>query len=157
MLTRHVLTGQIPPPSSSPLSWTTIVQSIISIQVTCERLWPRNKFSLYVNCDLDLGDMTWSESHDTIVFNIIQIKHDSKELWVWHRFRLCVYFDPDLRNMTLDQCHDTPLGLWQQLCEILSRSNMTVKSYGPDTDFEICVHSDLDLGDMNLGQGHDTP
>ena len=34
-----------------------------------------------MNCDLDLGDMTRSESHNTIVFNIIQIKHDSKELY----------------------------------------------------------------------------
>ena len=37
--------------------------------------------------------------------------------------------------MTLDQGHDTTLGYGQQLCEILSRSNMVVRSYGPDTDF----------------------
>ena len=37
--------------------------------------------------------------------------------------------------MTLGQGHDTPLGNGQQLCEILSRSNLAVRSYGPDTDF----------------------
>ena len=31
--------------------------------------------------------------------------------------------------------HDPSLSHGQQLCEILSRSNMTVKSYGPDIDF----------------------
>ena len=36
--------------------------------------------------------------------------------------------------MTLGQGHDTPLAHGQQLCEI-SRSNMAVRSYGPDTDF----------------------
>ena len=84
--------------------------------------------------------------------------------------------------MTLGQGHDTPLGHGQQLSEILSRSNLAVRSYGPDTDFQyvctvtltleigqgstklwpehgfpVCVHCDLDLGDMTLGQGHDTP
>ena len=37
--------------------------------------------------------------------------------------------------MTLGKGHDTPLGHGQQLCEILSRSNMVVRSYGPDTGF----------------------
>ena len=37
--------------------------------------------------------------------------------------------------MTLSQVHDTSLGHGQQLCEILSRSNLAVKSYVPDTDF----------------------
>ena len=45
---------------------------------------------------------------------------------VWTRFRICV---------TLGQGHDTPLGHGQQLCEILSRSKLTVRSYGSDTDF----------------------
>ena len=57
--------------------------------------------------------------------------------------------------MTLGQGHDKPLGHGQQFCEILSRSNLAVRSYGPDTDFEY-VHYDLDLGDMTLGQDHDT-
>ena len=38
--------------------------------------------------------------------------------------------------MTLGgQGHDTPLSSVQQLCEILSRSNFAVRSYGLDTDF----------------------
>ena len=34
--------------------------------------------------------------------------------------------------MTFGQGHDTPLA-HEQLCVIISRSNMAVKSYGPDT------------------------
>ena len=37
--------------------------------------------------------------------------------------------------MTLDQGHDAPLSPGQQLCVILSRSNLAVRSYGPDTDY----------------------
>ena len=50
-------------------------------------------------------------------------------LWPWH----WMY---DLRSRS-----DTLLGHGQQLCEIiLSRSNMTVRSYGPDTDFRyVCT------------------
>ena len=43
-----------------------------------------------------------------------------------------------------------------RLCDILSRSKLTVRSYGSDTDFGY-VHCDLDLGDMTFGQGHNTP
>ena len=53
---------------------------------------------------------------------------------------LCVPFDLDLGGMTLSQSQDTPLGQGQQLCEILSRSNMAVRSFGPDTDFGyVCI------------------
>ena len=38
------------------------------------------------------------------------------------------------RRCDLFQGHDTPLGHGQQLCEILSRSNVAVRSYGPDGD-----------------------
>ena len=37
--------------------------------------------------------------------------------------------------MTLGRGHDTSSGHGQQLSEILFRSNKTVESYGPDTDF----------------------
>ena len=40
-----------------------------------------------------------------------------------------------LGNMTLGQDHGTSLGHGQQLCEISSRSNLAVRSYGPGTDF----------------------
>ena len=58
----------------------------------------------------------------------------------------------DLGDMTLDQGHDTLLSHGQQLWEILSRSNMAVRSYGPDSDFRyVCSVT------LTLGQGHDTP
>ena len=57
----------------------------------------------------------------------------AEELWPGHRFWVCVHCD--LGGMILGQGQDTPLGHGQQWCEILSRSNMAVKSYGPDTDF----------------------
>ena len=57
--------------------------------------------------------------------------------------------------MTLAQGNETPLAYGQQLCEILSRSNMAVRSYGLDTDFWYVFNFDLDLGDMTLGQDHD--
>ena len=50
--------------------------------------------------------------------------------WFW----VCVHCDLDLGEMTLGQSHDTPLGHGQQLCEVLSRSSLAVRSYGPDTD-----------------------
>ena len=59
--------------------------------------------------------------------------------------------------MTLGQGHDTPFDHRQQLCEILSRSNMAVKSYGPDKHILQCVHFDLGLGGVTLDQGHDKP
>ena len=59
--------------------------------------------------------------------------------------------------MTLGQGHDTPLRHEQQLCEIFSRSNMAVKSYGPGQHILLFVYCDLDLGDMNLSQSHGTP
>ena len=59
--------------------------------------------------------------------------------------------------MTLGQGHDTPLGHGQLLCDIFSRSNLAVRSYGPDTHILLCVHCDLNLGGMTLSQGHDTP
>ena len=45
----------------------------------------------------------------------------------------------------------------QQQSKVSSPSNLTLKSYGPDTDFGVWVHCDLDLRDMTSGQGHDTP
>ena len=44
--------------------------------------------------------------------------------------------DLDLGHMTSGLGLDTLLGNGQQLCEILSRSNLTGRSYGPDLDFD---------------------
>ena len=48
---------------------------------------------------------------------------------------VCVHCDLDLGDLTLGQGHETPFGNGQQLCEMLSRSNMAVRSYDPTTDF----------------------
>ena len=71
------------------------------------------------------------------VWNIIPIQHSSEDLWPGHWFSVYMYMhcDLDLGDMTLGQGHDTPLGNGHQLCEIFSRSNVAVRSYGPDTDF----------------------
>ena len=43
-----------------------------------------------------------------------------------------------------------------RLCDILSMSNMAVRSDGP-SGYWICAHCDFNLEDMTFGQGHDTP
>ena len=50
-------------------------------------------------------------------------------------FRYVCTLTSALWDMTLGQGHDTPLGHGQQLCDILSRSILAVRIYGPDTDF----------------------
>ena len=51
-----------------------------------------------------------------------------------------MHCDLDLGDMTLDQGHDTPLGHVQLLCAVLSRPNMAVRSYVPDTDLGyVCI------------------
>ena len=55
--------------------------------------------------------------------------------------------------MTSGQCNV----MRKQLCEIfISRSNLIVRGYGPDTYFEyVCtVTWTWGFGDMTLGQGH---
>ena len=59
-----------------------------------------------------------------------------------------MHCDLDLGGMTLGEDHDITLGHGQKLCEILSRSNMAVRIYGPEQEFLVCMHSDLDLGGM---------
>ena len=91
--------------------------------------------------------MTLGQGHDTplgygqqSVSNIIQIQLGSEELWPGHGFPVYVHRDLDLGDMTFGQGHDTPLGHGQQLSEVLSRSNLAVRSYGPDTDFKyVCT------------------
>ena len=121
-------------------SWTTIVWNIIHIQHGSEELWPGHRFLICVHCGpwrYDLGSRSWHilGSWTISVWNIIQIQLCFDELWPGHGFSVYVHFDLDLGHMTLCQGHDTPLGHRQQLCEILSRSNFIVRSYGLDTDF----------------------
>ena len=46
--------------------------------------------------------------------------------WFWVR----AHCDLDFGDMTFGQIHNTLLGHGQQLCEILYRSNLAVRSYG---------------------------
>ena len=95
--------------------------------------WPRR---------YDLRSRSWHTlgSWTTIAWNSIQIQLGSEELWPRHGFPVCVHCDLDLGDITLGQGHNTPLGHGQQLCNILSRSNLAVRSYGSDTDFQyVCT------------------
>ena len=56
----------------------------------------------------------------------VRIYGPDTDVWV------CVHCDFNLGDLTLGNGHDTPFGHGQQLCKILSISNMAVKSYGPD-------------------------
>ena len=47
-------------------------------------------------------------------------------------FEACLHCDLNLKDMTLGESNDTFSGNGQQLCEILSRSDTGVRSYGPD-------------------------
>ena len=139
--TRHVLTGQIPPASTTPVSWTTIKSSPSPSNLTLKSYGPDTDFGYLCTVTLTLEFWPWVKawptlkSWTTIAWNIIQIQHGSEELWHGHGFRVCVHCNLDLGGMTLGQSHGTPFGHGQHLWEILSRSNMAVKSYGPDTDF----------------------
>ena len=82
----------------------------------------------------DLGSKSWHTlwSWTTNVWNI-KIQPGSEELRSGHRFLVYVHCDLDLGDM--GQGHDTPLGHGQQLCEMISRSNLAVRSYGLEMDF----------------------
>ena len=62
------------------------------------------------------------------------------------RIWVCMHCDLDLGGMTFGQSHDTPLDHGQQLCEILSISNMAVRNYDPHTDFGYLCTVTLTLG-----------
>ena len=76
------------------------------------------------------------------VMNNNCVNNHPDQTWKWgvmvriRIFCVCAEWvcDLDLGCKTLGQGHDTPLGHGQQLCEILSISEMAVRSYGPDTD-----------------------
>ena len=63
----------------------------------------------------------------------MQILLCSEGLWPGNGFSVYVHCDLDLRDITLGQHHDALLSHGQQVCEIFSRSNLAVRSYGPDT------------------------
>ena len=59
--------------------------------------------------------------------------------------------------MTLSHGHYTPLGHGQQLYEILTRSNVKVRSNDPNTDFGYMCNVILTSRDMTLIQCHYKP
>ena len=69
--------------------------------------------------------------------NCVKYNQDQtwQELWPGHKIWACVQCDLDLGDMTMGQGHDKTFGYGQQLFEILSRSNLGVRSYGLDTGF----------------------
>ena len=115
-------------------TWQSGVMALTRISSMCAlRPWPRR---------YDLGSRSWHilGSWTTIVWNIIQIKLGTEELRPEHGFPVYVHRDLDLGDMILGQGHNTSLGHGQQLCETLSRSNLAVRRYGPDTDFQyVCT------------------
>ena len=135
--TRHYLTGQIPPASTTPVSWTTIKSS--PSHLTLKSYGPDTDFGYVCTVTLTLELWPWVKAWHTLeswtrnVWNIIQIKHMAVKSY-GRTLILCISaLWPWPWRYDLGQGHDTPLGHGQQLCEILSRSNMAVKSYGPDT------------------------
>ena len=94
-----------------------------------EGVLPRQGLLLCAQCDLDLGDKCGSRSWTIIVWNI-EIKLHSKELR--SEQGLWLYVQCELDNMTLVQGHDTPLDHGKQLCEILSKYNITVVSWAKE-------------------------
>ena len=144
-------------------SCTSVVWNIIQIQHGSEELLPWHTFCYVCTVTLAFENWPWAKvmSHPSVMDNNC-LKYYLDPTWQWRvislkHILLCVHFDLDLEGMTLVQGHDTPLGNGQQLCEILSRINMAVKSYGTDTHILLFVYCDLDLWGMTLCQGHDTP
>ena len=120
----------------------------------CETLRPGNRFWVWhIVCTVTLTSEIWPwfKSWHTFVvnvWNVNHIQHGSDALWHVHGFWLCVHCNLDLGDMTLVQGHDTPLA-WTvsdgQLCETLSRSNMAVRSFGPDMDIGYACTATLTL------------
>ena len=117
---------------------STIVWNIIQIQLSSKKLWHGHEFlamwALWPwpwRCDLgQVMTHSWVKVNNHVKYCPIQLS--SKKLYPRQGFKLCVHYVLDLGDMTLGQCNDTPLGWGQQLCEILSRSNLAVRSCGPN-------------------------
>ena len=77
------------------------------------------------------GDMTLGHGLDT------PLDHgESSELWPEQGLWLSAHCDLiNLVDKTLVRIHDTPFGQGHYLCEILSKSNVTVVSYGPNKNY----------------------
>ena len=114
------------------MALTRILGNVCTVTLTSE-IWPWVRVMTHLSvidskCVKYYPDLTWQ--------------------WGEHGFPVYVHRDLDLRDMILGQDYDTPLVRGQQLCKILSRSNLAVRSYGPDEDFQYMWpwHWRYDLG-----------
>ena len=72
------------------------------------------------------------------------------------QFSQYVHSDIDLEDMTLSQGHDNSSGHGQQLCKILTKSNIKVASYDLVKDYSYLCSVTLTF-DMTLVQGYSIP
>ena len=93
-------------------------------------LWPWNEIG---PCVIDkVMTHPWSMANKCVKYHFDPTLQRGVMTRTWRS--VYVHCDLALWDMTLDQGHDTPLGNGQQLCEISSRSNLAVTSYGPEKD-----------------------
>ena len=104
--------------------------------------WPGHRFFVYarsVNLTLETRRCVKAVTHPWAMENNCVKYYPAStlqfRLWPGHRSWASVYCDLDLADMTLGQGHCTSFVHGKYLCEILSKSNMALRSYGPNTDF----------------------
>ena len=134
-ITRHVQTDKYPH-NNNPLGHGQQWCKVLFPSKLPRKVMVRKKLPC-VNCDIDLGDMT-SHAESRLWYDCVLYYQDPT--WQWEvmtrtRFWVCVHCDLDPGDMTVGQGHDTSCGYGQQFCELLSRSNLAIRSYDPDTDF----------------------
>ena len=110
--------------------WTTIVWNIIQIQLGSDELWPGHGFPVCVTLTLEIRSWVKVMTRPWVMDNNC-VKYYPDPTWQWRVMA---------RTMISNMCalwhwryHDSPLGNGQQLCEIISRTDMGVRRYGPNT------------------------
>ena len=91
--------------------------------------------------------------------NCVNIKIQLLTVWSYGLYTLILGMC-DLGHMTLHQGHDTSLVMDNNCVKYFkNRSNMAVRSSGPDTDFwHVCIVTlALEIWPWAKSQGHDTP
>ena len=156
--TRHVLTGQIPPATTTPGSRTTIVWSIIPIQVPVKgngpvknfvmcKLWPwpwqyDPESSSWYDCLIYYQDPTWQWG--------VMAKHGFWFIcaqWPWP-WETC----PWVKVMTHPWVMDNSCVKYYP--DPTSEEGVLARIHWPG--YWVIVHCDLDIRDMTFIQGHDT-
>ena len=118
-------------------SWTTIEWKIIQIHGPDTDFW----YARTVTLTLEIWPCVKVVTHHWVMENnCVKYYPDSTlqfRLWPGHRSWVCACVSWPWRYdlVSRSQGHCTSFGHGKHLCEILSRSSMALKSYGPDTDF----------------------